>query len=209
MIEIRTIAADELEHVRELDVSEEGRCVLKWVDGKVVPLPKPGIRAYGCAERRDVPTGARRYPHGEESGIAAQQEHRAEVAGNAPVGRLKSVGWAPGVKALLDLCTGQLAQGVGGDPACGFGVDPGDASGGGERGAVQCAVTLADLSKRPVDRFADEVSLVGGLLLDEGQQGLERGDGAALSCTARQAISAKAARLTNCSGRRLHWAALS
>jgi predicted N-acetyltransferase YhbS len=40
MIQIRGMRADEVERLRELDVSEEGDIVYKWVDGEVVAVPE-------------------------------------------------------------------------------------------------------------------------------------------------------------------------
>lgn len=38
MIEIRSTKADEIEHLRELDVSEDGDIVYKWINDEVVAV---------------------------------------------------------------------------------------------------------------------------------------------------------------------------
>lgn len=40
MVEIRQLGLDELERLRELDVSETGEIVYKWIDGAVVATPE-------------------------------------------------------------------------------------------------------------------------------------------------------------------------
>ena len=44
MIHIRAMGPDEVERMRELDVSEEGDIVYKWVDGEVVAVPERWTR---------------------------------------------------------------------------------------------------------------------------------------------------------------------
>lgn len=44
MIHIRWMGPDEVERIRELDVSEEGDVVYKWVDGEVVAEPEKWAR---------------------------------------------------------------------------------------------------------------------------------------------------------------------
>jgi ribosomal protein S18 acetylase RimI-like enzyme len=44
MIHLRRLGPDEVERLRELDVSEEGDIVHKWVDGEVVAIPEKWTR---------------------------------------------------------------------------------------------------------------------------------------------------------------------
>src|SRR5437899_2653040 len=73
------------------------------------------------------------------------------------------------------VCTLQLAQRVGGDPASAGGIAGTDALRGPDGEAVQPRVALAYLSQRPIDRLAHVGTIVVGCALDHRQQRLERG----------------------------------